>query len=108
MHDAEQSDRPIVPGKPSNKGPAISLSRDRGLAERAEGRGLTEGNLYGANKTCTQRQGDVVSLKQTRRERSRIQSTHEVPRGLSNGLMRIREAANQRLCVNTQGRSRMR
>jgi RNA-directed DNA polymerase len=39
--------------------------------------------------------GDVVSLKQTRRERSWIQSTHEVPKDLSNGLMRIREAARR-------------
>ena len=39
MNGRRKSDRPIVPGKPSNKGPDAS-----GSAERVEGRGLAKGN----------------------------------------------------------------
>ena len=41
MYDAEKSDSPIVPVKPSNKGCGAPLP-----AERAEERGLTKGNLF--------------------------------------------------------------
>jgi len=40
-YGAEKSDSLIVPMKPSNKGYGVPLP-----AERAEGRGLTKGNLF--------------------------------------------------------------
>ena len=41
---SEQSDRPIVPEKPSNQAPSIVVN-DHGAAEMVEERGLTKGNL---------------------------------------------------------------
>jgi RNA-directed DNA polymerase len=48
MHDPEESDRPIVPAKPSNKA-------EPSAAERVEGRGLATGNMDEQNAPRTQR-----------------------------------------------------
>ena len=56
MHAVEQSDRPIVPGKPSNNDPSTmqSVATD-GRRWWREG-SLTKGNQFKADRVCTQRQ----------------------------------------------------
>jgi RNA-directed DNA polymerase len=73
--------------------------RDQEPAEMVEERGLTKGNLFEADKHCTQRQGiDMVNSKRAQREKSRIRprgSTYVKPEDLSSGLKRVREAARR-------------
>jgi hypothetical protein len=47
MHDAGQSDRPVVPAKPMNRARQLA-------AESVEGRGLTKGNMDGSQARRTQ------------------------------------------------------
>jgi hypothetical protein len=54
MNDGGKSDKPIVPGKPTNKGQAASSP-----AERVEGRGLAKGNSVERTRFWTQRQIDL-------------------------------------------------
>jgi hypothetical protein len=54
VYASEQSDRPIVPGKPSNKAPSAAYGCGHGAAEMVEGRGLTEGNLLEFDRYRTQ------------------------------------------------------
>jgi hypothetical protein len=51
MHGCRESDSPIVPQKPANKG------RLKGTAEQGEGRGLAEGNVVERTRSRTQRRG---------------------------------------------------
>jgi hypothetical protein len=56
MHEHGKSDSPIVPEKLSNNGCDVSQS-----AERAEGRGLTKGNLFQQTKCRTQSRENLQS-----------------------------------------------
>jgi hypothetical protein len=51
MHGYRESDSPIVPTKPANKG------RPQGPAEQGEGRGLAKGNVVQHTRSRTQRRG---------------------------------------------------
>ena len=52
MHGSGKSDRPVVPGKPSNKGAGAPVP-----AERVEERGLAKGNARQPPRSRTQRRG---------------------------------------------------
>ena len=54
MNGRRESDRPIVPGKPSNKGRGAP-----GSAERVEGRGLAKGNPAKQTRTRAQNRKDL-------------------------------------------------
>ena len=72
MCASEQSDRPIVPEKPSNKAPSI-IANDHGAAEIVEERGLTKGNLLKFDRCRTlRRRLDMENTKRARKEKSRI------------------------------------
>ena len=73
MHEPGKSDRPIVPQNPANNGGAKSL-----LAEREEGRGLTQ-----------EKAGPAPQADRTQR---RVGSN---PEGLHQALDRIRQAARR-------------
>ncbi len=65
MNGRGKSDRPVVPGKPSNKAPERA-------AETAEGRGLAEGNSPERNALRTQSRGGAPSaLERVRQVASR-------------------------------------
>jgi hypothetical protein len=98
VYASEQSDRPIGPEKPPNKGFFNQGYPGHGPAEVVEERGLTKGNLFQVDKYCPQWQEvDMVNSKRARREKSRIRprgSTYVKPKDLSSGLKRVREVAN--------------
>ena len=72
MCASEQSDRPIVLEKPSNKAPSI-IAKDHGAAEIVEERGLTKGNLLKFDRCRTlRRMLDMGNTKRARKEKSRI------------------------------------
>ena len=54
MCASEQSDRPIVPEKPSNNVLSTGGYSGHGAAEMVEGRGLTKGNLLKFDRCRTQ------------------------------------------------------
>jgi len=61
MHEREQSDSSVVPGKPPNKAGASA-------AEVVEGRGLAKGNLREQNTPRTQSRRSVLSALERVRE----------------------------------------
>ena len=74
MHGTGESDRPIVPSNPPNKGVDMSSS-----AEGAEGRGLAKGNPRRQTRHRTQRRAD-----------------------LQQALLRIRQAARASLAASAR------
>jgi RNA-directed DNA polymerase len=63
MNERRQSDGPMVPEKPSNKGQAVP-----GPAERVEGRSPAEGNASQQNRDRTQSRSDLHSALERIRE----------------------------------------
>ena len=78
MCASEQSDRPIVPEKPSNKVPSI-IANDHGAAEMVEERCLTKGNLLKFDRCRTlRRRLDMENTKRVRKEKFRIRLSGDI------------------------------